>query len=310
MIPLRKWIFVPSILLFVSSGLLQARQSPSEAPTSAPQSLTLRSDEDEAQAILRRLPFRPVQISLHRGANRYAPENTLPAFEKALHFGADYVEFDVRASADGEFFLLHDSTLDRTTDGTGPIREKTAEEIRKLSAGKKFAPEFAKVRVPSLDEFLQEFGTRVGLYFDAKAIPPEALSKVLDRYHATDRTVVYQSADYLGQLKKINPNIRGLAPLNKPEELDGLITNLHPYAVDADWNILSKDIIDRCHKAGIRVFSDALGNHENVKDYLQAMDWGIDLIQTDCPLLVLRAMELKTGAEPPKPKNASPRKIF
>ena len=64
------------------------------------------------------------------------------------------------------------------------------------------------------------------------------------------------------------------------------------YAVDAAWDILSKDFIARCHAANVKVFSDALGRHERVEDYLQAMEWGIDLIQTDHPLRVLRAIEL------------------
>jgi glycerophosphoryl diester phosphodiesterase len=62
--------------------------------------------------------------------------------------------------------------------------------------------------------------------------------------------------------------------------------------VDTDWNILSKELIARCHAHGIKVFSDALGKHERIEDYLQAMDWGIDVIQTDYPMRVMRAIEL------------------
>jgi glycerophosphoryl diester phosphodiesterase len=63
--------------------------------------------------------------------------------------------------------------------------------------------------------------------------------------------------------------------------------------VDAAWKILSQEVIAQCHQAGILVFSDALGAHERIEDYQQAMDWGIDLIQTDYPLRVLRAIELR-----------------
>jgi len=62
---------------------------------------------------------RPVRFSLHRGASRYAPENTVPAFEKAIRLGADFVEFDVRTTSDGKFYLLHDSALDGKTNGKG-----------------------------------------------------------------------------------------------------------------------------------------------------------------------------------------------
>jgi glycerophosphoryl diester phosphodiesterase len=67
---------------------------------------------------------------------------------------------------------------------------------------------------------------------------------------------------------------------------------LKPYAFDTRWEILSRELIARCHTLGIKVFSDALGEHERVEDYLQAMAWGIDLIQTDYPLRVMRAIEL------------------
>ena len=245
-----------------------------------------------AHALWRRLPKRPVQISLHRGASRYAPENTMPAFTKSVRMGVDYIEFDVRATHDGAFFLLHDSKLDRTTDGAGPIDQLTAEAVRSLSAGVKFRQAHAALRVPSLDEFLGSFAGKVGFYFDAKAISPAALAEALARHNAVEPTVVYQSPQYLAELKAINPNIRALAPLGKPEDLTELAANLKPYGVDADWDILSQDLIARCHAAGIRVFSDALGRHERVADYLQAIEWGIDLIQTDHPLRVLRAIEL------------------
>jgi glycerophosphoryl diester phosphodiesterase len=95
-------------------------------------------EEVLSYALWRRVPQRPVQISLHRGANRYAPENTLPAFDKAIRMGMDFVEFDVRTTRDGGFFLLHDSRLEGKTDGIGPISLLTSDEVRRLSAGVKF----------------------------------------------------------------------------------------------------------------------------------------------------------------------------
>lgn len=256
------------------------------------------SEEVLAHALWRRLPKRPVQISLHRGAGRYAPENTMPAFAQAIRLGADYVEFDVRTTKDGAYFLLHDSKLDRTSDGVGSIDQFGSDAIRKLSAGMKFGRPYASVRIPSLEEFLGEFAGKVGLYFDAKAISPEALAEALRRHNATETTVVYQSPDYLAKLKALEPRIKCLPPLGKPEDFDALYAKLKPYAVDASWDILSKELIERCHKAGVRVFSDALGRHELVEEYLKAIDWGIDLIQTDHPMRVLRAIELWSARAP------------
>ncbi|HVY70248.1 MAG TPA: glycerophosphodiester phosphodiesterase family protein [Verrucomicrobiae bacterium] len=253
------------------------------------------AEEVLARELWRAAGTRPVRISCHRGANRYAPENTLPAFEKAIRLGVDFVEFDVRTTSDGKFYLLHDARLDRTTTGQGPISGVAAADVATLSAGLKFGRPFADIKVPPLDDFLGATAGRIDLYFDAKAIPPEALSEAVERFKMAERTVVYQSADYLLRLKAINPRIRALPPLSDPAQIPQLAANLKPYAVDAAWKILSKDVIAQCHAAGILVFSDALGAHERIEDYQQAMDWGIDLIQTDFPLRVLRAIELRAA---------------
>lgn len=250
-------------------------------------------EEIVAHALRKRLKKLPVEISFHRGASHYAPENTPPAFAKAVRLGADYVEFDVRATSDGAYFLLHDGRLNRTSDGDGPISTLTADAVRKLDAGFKFGRPFAKTPLPTMDEFMSAFAGQVGFYFDAKAISPEDLAAALARYKVVNRTVVYQSPEFLAKLRAINPRIRALPPLGKPEQLDGLVAQLKPYGVDADWSILSRELIARCHAAGVKVFSDALGNHERIADYQQAMDWGIDVIQTDYPLRVLRAIELR-----------------
>ena len=252
-------------------------------------------EEIIARDLWHRVPKRPVRISLHRGANRYAPENTLPAFAKAIRLGADFVEFDVRTTSDGKFYLLHDGTLDGKTDGAGPIAETLSSVVASLSAGAKFGRPFAKTGLPTLEEFLAATEGKIDLYFDAKAIPPEALAEAVERHHMSERTVVYQGVEYLSKLKAIDPRIRALPPLGAPEQLDGLVAKLKPYAVDASWRILSKELIARCHSNGILVFSDALGAHETIEDYQQAMDWGIDLIQTDHPLRVMRAIELRVN---------------
>lgn len=252
-------------------------------------------EEAMAHDLWRRVKRRPVRVSLHRGARRYAPENTIPAFEKAIRMGADFIEFDVRTTSDGKFYLLHDSGLDGKTDGHGLISQTPSSIIETLSAGVKFGNQFATTRLPALDEFLRAVEGKIDLYFDAKAIPPEALAEAVARHGMADRTVVYQSVEYLERLKKIDPRIRALPPLGAVKDIDAIAAKLKPYAVDASWEILSREMIARCHSLGILVFSDVLGAHERVEDYLQAMDWGIDLIQTDQPLRLMRAIELRAA---------------
>lgn len=96
---------------------------------------------------------RPLAVA-HRGHSIAFPENTLEAYRKAIELGADMIECDVNITHDGQLVMMHDATLDRTTSGTGRVSAATWEEIQRLDAGGKFRPEFAGVRVPTMEETL------------------------------------------------------------------------------------------------------------------------------------------------------------
>lgn len=96
----------------------------------------------------------PPLVIAHRGASGSAPENTLAAFRRAAELGADMIELDVQLTRDGEVVVIHDATLERTTNGSGPVRERTLAELRRLDAGGWFATGFRGERVPTLREVL------------------------------------------------------------------------------------------------------------------------------------------------------------
>ena len=233
----------------------------------------------------------PVKIACHRGANRYAPENTIPAIREAVSLGADFIEIDIQTTQDNQAVLMHDGTVNRTTNGSGRVRGLTLESVKHLSAGTWFGKPFDQVRVPSFDEGLQAYGPQTGAYLDAKNIDPEVLLKAIHQWGFQDRHVVYQSLEYCGRLRQLDPAVRTLPPLKSREQLDA-VAAIKPYGVDAAWSILSKQMISECHRRGIQVFSDALGKNETIEQYTLAINWGIDCIQTDHPLRVLRAIEL------------------
>ena len=243
-----------------------------------------------------RCPVFPVEFALHRGASRYAPENTIAAIDRAIRLGADYIEIDVRTSRDGKFYLQHDATWNRRTSGKGAVRETDSSEIARLDAGSWFGKPFAGERIPSLEEALDHIQGKTNVYFDAKDIAPEDLVAALKSRQLFDRVVVYQRVEYLKKLKAIAPMVRVMPPLGNPEEIDELVEALHPFAFDTKWKILSKSLIDRCHARNVKVFSDSLGLRENVESFRQAIGWGIDLIQTDHPARLFRALELLHGS--------------
>ncbi|HKQ97182.1 MAG TPA: glycerophosphodiester phosphodiesterase family protein, partial [Candidatus Polarisedimenticolia bacterium] len=108
----------------------------------------------------------------HRGASAHAPENTLASFERALHDGADWIECDVRLSADDVPIILHDATLDRTTDGRGSAASLPLASILRLDAGSWFAPRFRGERVPMLAEVLALLDGRGGINLELKIDEP------------------------------------------------------------------------------------------------------------------------------------------
>lgn len=95
-----------------------------------------------------------VMIVAHRGASEVCPENTLSAFRRAIEFGADGIEFDVQATGDGRLIVIHDLSLERTTNGHGPVFAADFDEVRALDAGSWFGAEHAGERVPMLSEVL------------------------------------------------------------------------------------------------------------------------------------------------------------
>ncbi len=105
-------------------------------------------------------------IVAHRGASAVAPENTMSAFLRAIEAGADAIEFDVQASSDGQLVVIHDSTIDRTTDGTGAVFETDGATIAGLDAGSWFSPDHAGERVPTLADVLDldDLGFELELY--------------------------------------------------------------------------------------------------------------------------------------------------
>lgn len=97
----------------------------------------------------------PIMVIAHRGFSGQAPENTLASFQKAVELGSDMIELDVRFSKDGQVVVIHDDTIDRTTNGRGKVADYTLKELKQFDAGSWFAPQFSGERIPTLKEVLE-----------------------------------------------------------------------------------------------------------------------------------------------------------
>jgi glycerophosphoryl diester phosphodiesterase len=150
----------------------------------------------------------------HRGASRVAPPNTLAAFEKALELGADGVELDVQFSADGVPIVIHDFTVDGTTDGSGRVAEMRLAQLKQLDAGSCFDPAFAGERIPTLEEVLEAVGGRLLLDIELKdfslrgsGLEQAVVAQV--EQHGLENRVLFSSFNpfSLRRVKRVAPHI-------------------------------------------------------------------------------------------------------
>lgn len=240
---------------------------------------------------------RPI-ILAHRGDLAHAPENTLPAFEKAIQKGADGVELDAKLTADGHVIVFHDATVDRTTDGSGKVSSFTLEAIRKLDAGAWFDAKFTGTQVPLLEEVFETVGREklINIELTNYSTPRDGLaSKVCEliKKHNNQDQIIFSSffASNLNIAARILPEIpRGL--LAMPGLLGlwarsfgfmfGDFQALHPHISNA-----SREQVQRAHRLKRRVHVWTANTPEDVT---RLKEWGADGIFTDDPATALSTL--------------------
>lgn len=237
---------------------------------------------------------RPI-VFAHRGASARAPENTLAAFTLAAREGAPAIELDAKLSADGHVVVFHDQTLDRTSDGRGPLSAQPLSTLRALDAGAWFGPQFRGERIPTLDEVFEAVGRLVFINVELTnyATPDDALvERVVDvvRRHALQRRVLFSSFDpaNLRRAAVLLPEVpRGLlaAPLwrgwtaRRRTWREETFQALHPFVIDT-----TAGLVERAHAADRRVHVWTVNRPSQMRR-LRALD--VDGIFTDDPLLAL-----------------------
>src|SRR6266568_4664962 len=173
---------------------------------------------------------RVVAIS-HRGEHLHHPENTLPAFEEAIRLGTDFIEVDVRTTADGKLVLSHDGKVDRRTNGQGDVAKMSFDEIRKLDAGIKSGPQFAGTKVPTFDEALDLARGKIGIYVDVKQASAKDLVTHIDGHGMTDHVVIYAVLRLCKEIQALNPKLKVMPESSSVETARQIIERLHPKVV-------------------------------------------------------------------------------
>jgi glycerophosphoryl diester phosphodiesterase len=232
----------------------------------------------------------------HRGAKAYAPMNTLPAFELALRQGADGIELDVHFSRDRELVVMHDFTVDATTNGHGRVSEMSLAQLRQLDAGSWFGEAFKGVQIPTLGEVFEAVGKKLFINVEIKVETPDtngleqAVAHGIAQFGLQER-VIASSFDLpvLERFRRFMPDVPiGFLHSSIPSEAEkGKMLDLHFEAVHPHHTLIDSAYIDWAKVNGYRV------NTWTVNDPTRAVelrDLGVDGIISDNPDVILSAL--------------------
>lgn len=225
-------------------------------------------------------PSHPIEIVCHRGANNLAPENTLEAARICIDQRFQYVELDIRTTADGELVVIHDADLARTTNGNALVIDQTLPEIKSLDAGGWFRGGCRGYRVPTLDQMLQLVKGFAGLYIEIKHAEPEKLLQVVKAHDMLEKCFFWGfDTDKMRQLRRLAPEAILMAPrwMYSSVKEAGMAYGAQIVEFDVEKDDLAE--IAECREHGVRsmIFStrdqwDELASYQKYKPDLLNLD--------------------------------------
>jgi len=251
--------------------------------------------------VVRRLPNTPVSpkvalrscdVVAHRGFSSAAPENTLAAIRAAIQAGATGCEFDVYRSADGTIVLMHDKTVNRTTDGVGPVTELTLQQLQELDAGSWKGKQFAGERVPTLKEalrLLDQSGCQPVIEIKMEGISKQVVEDVRELGMVDQVAVIAFSEAVVREIRELEPRIDCAwlygktpegTPVQQAEWLASRAIKCQAKILDLNFTMLSPELITELKKRDLEVWTWTV-NETPVMHALQR--WGVDSITTDRP---------------------------
>ena len=224
-----------------------------------------------------------IKIVGHRGAAGYAQENTLLSFQKAIDSGCDKVEMDIRVTRDGHAVVIHDATVNRTTNGRGSVSSKTLEEIKILQCGQGES-------IPTFRETVDYCKNRISLIIELKEFgASEEVSRILEENDLTDSSLVISfDSDIIREIKEINPAIRlGLLfkkplPAARLRSIWDFVDEVPLDYVCPRSDSLNVRMVSEAHAKGLKVFAY---NVNSRKVFLKMAECRVDEVCTDYPRL-------------------------
>jgi glycerophosphoryl diester phosphodiesterase len=232
-------------------------------------------------------------VVAHRGAHIGIPENSLPAFQKAIELGCDFVEIDTRLTKDGQIVSVHNSTIDQYVVGhKGKVSDYTLAELKAMSIGEKLGPEWKSTTIPTFEEILQLCHGKIGIYLDLKEPLIKELLPIIHKYGMERDIIWYISAGRMEEIKLLQSLCKECLPMPDPgpeKNIAGVCNQLHPLVLATDMGQLSESFVKTTHENGAKVIVDEkTGTPE---EWEQILKWGTDGIQTDNPEALLEFLK-------------------
>ena len=238
--------------------------------------------------------FKRPWIIGHRGYHAKYPENTLAAFEAAIKAGADMIELDVMLSRDRKVAVIHDATLERTTQGSGSVADLTLAELQQLDAGSWFDTRFSNQRIPELSEVLELVDGRVYVNIEIKSNayephhPPDAIEnqvvEMLRLKNLLDSCMISSfDFDILEQIAFMRnpPAIGFISKEPATPKTVQMCTHLKTFSWHPDQRIVTRDQVGKMHAVGMRVFPY---NVNKLADFTRMRSMKVDGVITNDPL--------------------------
>jgi glycerophosphoryl diester phosphodiesterase len=237
-----------------------------------------------------------LMIIAHRGASSYAPENTLSAFDLALQMEVRHIELDVDSSSDSHIVVIHDDTVDRTTNGSGPVTGHTLAALRGLDAGSWFGAQFAGERIPTFDEVLARYRGRVHIHTEIKGHSPSLSQRTADliRKHRMEEQVTITSFQSvrLEEMRAYAPEL----PLGwlVRDVSDAIIAQAHAMRVTQlcpRANVVTPELVRRLHAEGFVARAWGVTTEELMQKVVQAGADGMTVNFPDKLIAYLKSHE-------------------
>jgi glycerophosphoryl diester phosphodiesterase len=220
----------------------------------------------------------------HRGASGYEPENTLLSFEKAIELGADMIELDVQRCASGQLVVIHDETVNRTTNGTGFVNSFSLDELKALDIGKGQS-------VSTLQEVLDFVDHRVVINIELKG--PETEELVANTLLEYIGNRGWQNDDFLissfnhqrlARIKRLIPEIKiGMLICHLPLDYAAMTQQIDVYSLHVSLDAINQDLVNDAHYRGVKLFVFTANTTKEI-EYLKSL--GVDGIFSDYPDLL------------------------